>query len=692
MRALLAAACMLGSTLFVSPATATKPPAPKGTAPAKQSVRAGTLSPEMVVAQRGVAEVQVAPDGKRIAYVVNVPRALDDDPGPGYQEIWVVDVTGAQPRRFTPSRQRAWAPAFAPDGERLAFLSTRRIGTGKTDDEETTGLFAMDTDGGEASPLTDGKVSVSSFRWSPSGESIAYIAKDLPTDEEKADKKKGRDWEVVDQNLKPQRLWALDVKSGAKRQVTTDATSVWSFDWAPDGNSLVTQVSDTPRTDDSYMYTRMALVPASGGSPAPLAHTQGKLNVPIFSPRGTQVAWLGATDLNDPFAGSVFVASVTGGEARNLSGKVAGDAGAIAWVDEQTLVVAMTHGTATTLELWPVRGGAPRTLLANGPIFTEFSLASATGQVAFAASTPVCPAEVFTGRLSGGKLEARRITTTNPDIEGVQLGAQEVSRWRAADGLEIEGILVKPLGFVAGRRYPLVVLPHGGPESCVRNGWTTGTNTWSQLLARDGVVVLLPNYRGSTGRGDDYERADHGDLGGKEFQDVLAGIDNLAQQGLVDPERVGIGGGSYGGYFTAWGSTMYSERFAVGVCWAGITNWISMQGTSDIPEENALVHWDLPFYENMNLYWERSPLSHVQKCRTPLLIGQGDKDARVPLGQGSELYTALRLLGREVEFVHYPREPHGMRESVHQLDYMKRGMDWFESHLKVGQAGVSSRR
>jgi dipeptidyl aminopeptidase/acylaminoacyl peptidase len=205
-------------------------------------------------------------------------------------------------------------------------------------------------------------------------------------------------------------------------------------------------------------------------------------------------------------------------------------------------------------------------------------------------------------------------------------------------------------------------------------------------------VVLYPNYRGSIGRDEAFERGDHGDLMGAEFADIVAGIDALAARGMVDPERVGIAGTSYGGYTTAWAVTAHSRRFAAGIECAGITNWLSMQGTSDIPEENALVHWNRPFYENMDLYWDRSPLAHVSQCRTPLLILHGDKDARVPVTQAHELYTALRLLGREVEFVHYPREEHGLKEAAHQLDMLNRSLAWFDRYLKQAPGGVTSRR
>jgi dipeptidyl aminopeptidase/acylaminoacyl peptidase len=657
------------------------------------SVRAGTLTPEMVVGTRGVGDVAISPDGKLIAYVVGVPRGAGDEPGTVFQEIWIVASRGGNPRRYTANGERAWAPAFSPDGKSLAFLSTRPQVAGRdgSKSDRVEGLYVLPVEGGEARLVTPSKVEVQAFRWRPDGRAIAYTAKDSKTAAEVEDEKAGRDQVVVDANLKPSRLWTVDVASGACTRLTEGDAHVVDFDWAPDGTRLVLRVTETPRIDENYVYSALVMVPASGGFPAPFVPTRGKLLRPVFSPSGGYVAWLGATDLNDPFAGSVFVAATNGGAPQEISRGQGGCATAIDWLDDQTLVVARTLGTATVLELQPRQGGQSKTVASGGPVFTDFALAPAARQVALAASTPQCPNEVYAVAVRG-KAKLQRLTTTNPDLERIQLGNQQVRRWKAADGLEIEGILVQPLGFVDGRKYPLVVLVHGGPESCHRNGWVTSYSTATQLWASRGCVVLLPNYRGSIGRDEAYERADHGDLMGSEFADILAGIDDLVARGWVDSERVGIAGGSYGGYTTAWAATAHSERFAAGVDLAGITDWLSMQGTSDIPEENALVHWNRPFYANMDLYWERSPLAHVNDCRTPLLILHGERDARVPIGQGEEMYTALRLLGRDVAFVSYPREAHGLRESAHQLDALQRTLAWFDRYLQLAPGGITSRR
>jgi dipeptidyl aminopeptidase/acylaminoacyl peptidase len=226
--------------------------------------------------------------------------------------------------------------------------------------------------------------------------------------------------------------------------------------------------------------------------------------------------------------------------------------------------------------------------------------------------------------------------------------------------------------------------PHGGPEAADLNGWSGGYSRWGQMLAGRGYVTFYPNYRGSIGRGVTFATADHRDLMGKEFTDMLAGIDHLVKIGLVDPARVGVGGGSYGGYTTGWAATYASDRFKAAVMWMGISNWYSMTGTSDIFFENSTVHWDLVMYDNYPIYWERSPLAHIAKAKTPTLIVHGAADPRVPIGQSQEMYTALKWKGVPVEFVTYPREGHGVTEAAHQLDFMNRVAGWFDKYLKGG--------
>jgi dipeptidyl aminopeptidase/acylaminoacyl peptidase len=253
----------------------------------------------------------------------------------------------------------------------------------------------------------------------------------------------------------------------------------------------------------------------------------------------------------------------------------------------------------------------------------------------------------------------------------------------ARDGLRLEGILIRPLDEEAGRRYPLILSVHGGPEAHERNGWLTGYSRPGQVAAARGFAVFYPNYRGSTGRGVAFSKLGQGDAAGKEFDDLVDAVDHLAAAGLADPKKVGVTGGSYGGYATAWSSTRYSERFAAGVMFVGISDLISKTGTTDIPREELLVHARKLPHEDWQRFLERSPIYHARNARTPLLILHGKDDPRVHPGQSLELYRYLKNEGKTpVRLVLYPGEGHGNRRSAGRLDFHLRMLQWFEHYLK----------
>jgi dipeptidyl aminopeptidase/acylaminoacyl peptidase len=264
----------------------------------------------------------------------------------------------------------------------------------------------------------------------------------------------------------------------------------------------------------------------------------------------------------------------------------------------------------------------------------------------------------------------------------VRWARQEAIEWTGAEDWTIGGVLTYPLDYVEGQRYPLILQVHGGPEGISLDGWTTSATYPVDILAANGYMVLQPNYRGSAGRGVAFSKADHDDLGGTEYEDVLAGVDALIERGLVDGDRVGTGGWSYGGYFSAWAATRHSERFKAAVVAAGLTNWISFTGTTDIPEEMSIVHWNHYWWDNPQLHWERSPVAHINNAQTATLIAHGTADARVHPEQSIQLYTFLRMKGVPTELVLYPRQPHGLVDRAHQIDFAERVLGWFDKYVK----------
>lgn len=632
--------------------------------------RTDTLTPHDVVAMRLVLDVEMSPNGKQVAYTLRVPRPLDD-PGRGRGQIWIAPADGrTPPRPLTDADHTSSQPRWSPDGQRLAFTSGRPGDDGSQ-------VYALDMKGGEAVQLFESSSSVAQYAWSPDGKSIAYTSyRATQAQQEDIDGK--RDWIVDESGTLKARLFVRDLESGEEREVVTSGEHVIDFEWSPDGKRFAVRASDLPTTDRTMMYSELFTVDASGGALTPLTKTEGKLGHMAWSPDGAQIAYLGALDIHDPTAGVVWVVPSGGGTARALTHEFAGTGNWIGWESNEGLLFHANVGTKTNLFRVSTKGGEAKPALSETPICHDVSIVR--GQMACAGDEATHDREVYAGKISGRRL--LRATVSNPTLASKQLGEQSVVKWKAEDGLEIEGILIKPVGYQKGQRYPLAILVHGGPEGVSQDGWGTRATYPAQLLAARGYVVLMPNYRGSQGRGVAFGKADHNDLGGKEFTDVLAGIEYLHGEGLIDKDRVGMGGWSYGGYFSGLAATLYSEHFKAAVICAAVIDWISFTGTTEIEHENSLVHWNQWVWDDVSLPWERSPLAHVAKSKTPALVVHGLADARVPPGQALEIYRGLKHHGVETQLVQYPREPHGLVENVHSLDFINRWLTWFDRHVK----------
>ncbi len=670
------------------------------------------LTAEMVTDLARVGDVAVAPGGTTVAYTLEVPREADDEPGRSYKQLWLIATDDGDPRQFTAGKERVGAPAFSPDGELVSFLVKRE------NEHAGVQIWAIPVDGGEARLLTRHDGSVASYRWSPDGKQIAFAAKDAESDDEKEAKEAGRDWLVESVDSKSSRsatfsrrqasakfrhLHVLEIASGESRRLIRAELDAHRIHWTPDGQTIIFQATTTADVDDEYMNTAIYTLAAGGGTPRVVTPTDGKLGDMAISPDGEQVAFLGAVSRNDPLAQSVFVVPLAGGEARNLMpvSATGGTSGAttpgyegsgtrLLWRDDGSLLLLAAEGERHALYSLDAESGerAPLAL----PHLIVRDLDAGGGRLALAAESPSHPAELFiagsaAAGAGAGAGEPKQRSHHNRRLEKLRLARQETIQWQGADDWTIGGVLTYPLDYREGDRYPLVLQVHGGPEGVSLDGWTTSTGYPVQLLAARGYMVLQPNYRGSGGRGVAFSKADHDDLGGKEFDDILAGVDALIERGLVDADRVGTGGWSYGGYMSAWAATRWTERFAASVVAAGLTNWLSFAGTTDIPYEMSLVHWDSWWFDEPELHWQRSPMAYLNQAKTPTLVVTGAKDERVHPEQARQLFTGLRIKGVPTELVFYPREPHGLRERAHQLDFIERTLGWFDKHLAVPMVG-----
>ena len=380
-----------------------------------------------------------------------------------------------------------------------------------------------------------------------------------------------------------------------------------------------------------------------------------------------------------PAPGRLLVAGAGGGKPRDLLPGLAGHVSAFDWRDADTLVYVADVGTGTEVGSIAVDGSGRRTLLPAGGLVVR-GIDAAGGATALVAQTPRHPNELYT--LGADATPARR-TDSNPWLAELRFAEQTVVRYEARDGLDIEGVLIHPLDYERGRRYPLILVVHGGSEAYYPNGWLTCYSAPGQVAAARGFAVLYPNYRGSTGRGVAFSKTSQAAATGPEFDDLVDGVDHLIAIGLVDGEKVGITGGSYGGYASAWGATYYSERFAAAIPFVGISNAISKMGTTDIPREMYDVHHRKWLWDDWEYFAQASPIRYVTRNRTPTLILHGKEDPRVHPSQSLELYRQLDLVGQApVRLVLYPGEGHGNARSAARLDYALRTLRWMEHYLQ----------
>lgn len=631
------------------------------------------LTPEHVTRLETVSSATISPDGRHIAYTLTRPRAPEEDTVAGqrsFSELYIVATAGDQPRAIVQRPNSAGGAAWSPDGSLLGYLQRGQV-------------HVVPATGGEPRAVTSAPGGVSQFLWSPDGRSIAYSSRVPEAAEVVAKRRRGDDVDVASERNRPARLYVMPASGGEARAITPAHLVVRDFAWHPDGKTFAVQMTETSDADADQMYRKIYRVTTDGGEPTVLVPTEGKLGPMAWSPDGRQLAFLGATSFNDPLAQSVFVVA-PGGEKKNLTPDYEGSALSLAWHDARTIRFVAAEGTKSALNTVPAAGGNITRLIGHGPeIFSSVSFARDNQTFALSANSARHPNEVYTGSLRNKQL--RRLSQHNGWLANVQLGRQETFEYTARDGWTMQGVLIHPVGAPANARAPLAILPHGGPEGISSDGWTTNALYPAQVLAGQGYAVFMPNYRGSGGRGVDFSKGDHRDLGGREFDDVLDGITALHQRGMADSTRVGISGTSYGGYFSAWAGTRHSERFRLAMPFAGLSNWMSFTGTTDIPVEMAAVHWDLWPYEHPLLMWERSPIAHVRTANTPMIIGQGMADERVHPEQMLELYQALKLKGVPVDMVLYPREPHGLLERQHQLDYMRRIVEAFNKYVRPQQ-------
>ena len=639
------------------------------------------LTPEAVLGFKNVADAQVSSDGKIVAFVVG-DQFITDTKLPR-SNLWAVSSDTGDLKQLTSGPRADTTPRWSPDGQTLAFLSDR-------DEDGQRQILLLPTSGGEAVPLTQIEGAVPSHRglnpmsWSPDGKKIAFLKADPESPEEKRRKQEKDDYIDFEREPRYTRLYTVDVETGSVICVSPNGLQIWEACWSSSGDEFAVVASDLP-FEHSWYGCRLVRLSGIGESARTLYDVRRQVAKPTWSPDGSLIGFLSSSwSDRSSVAGGVFVVSPDGGEARELSVHHGASATWLDWTDDSRRLVATAHdrGSFSVAEI-DVASADRRVLWRGDAVFAEQSWAQFSrdlaGNIAVVREDDENPRDVWLARLQPDGLYWKQLTRLHDHVDGLEIGEVETVRWEGADGWEMQGLLIRPPGSAPGERCPMVVVVHGGPTSVHSHQYYAGRG-WYQLIAAQGMAVFLPNPRGSTGWGLEFAESNIGDMGGKDWEDIRLGIAHCVESGIADQSRLGIAGWSYGGFMTAWAVTQ-TDMFKAVMMGAGISDWRSFHGKTSLSEWDVMYYGDADPWETDGPFQRFSPINYVKRVRTPTLIIHGEEDLDVPVEQGHMFYRALRDLGVETQLVVYPREPHGFQEKNHQLDLGRRISEWFARYL-----------
>ncbi len=640
-------------------------------------------TPARMMAFKRVGSPVISPDGQRVAYVVGNAR-MDAENSDFLTHIYVVGADGKANAQFTVGDKSCTNPKFSPDGLMLAFTSAR----GK---DGKTQLYVLRLAGGEAEPITTGKGNVSNYGWSPDSKQIAFTMVTPRSEQEEKDRKERHDWDVVDRFQTAQlhlvTLTKTDKNQYPTRQLTTGAFHVTTFDWSPDGKTIVFGHQTTPSAD-AWSTSDISLIASDGGDVRPLVTGKGGDMQPLFSHDGRQIAFVsdGGT-VSWMQKEDVYVIPATGGTARKLATTPDEMPQLVGWSPDDTgIILGEAYRTRSSLYALPTDGSpAKRLTLLDKGVYGGYHV-NKRGDVTFTYQTTETPPDVYVASLTD--MTARKLTDIHAGyMTGRPVAKTDLLTWKSKDGkYDIDGLLTYPANYQPGRQYPLVLNVHGGPAGAFAQTYTGASGVYPiQALARQGYFVLRPNPRGSGAYGADFRRANYRDWGNNDYNDLMAGVDKTIALGLVHADSLVETGWSYGGYMTSMIITK-TNRFKAVMAGAPVTNLMSFNGTADIagflPSYFGGEFWDDP-----KTYAEHSAMFNIKTAKTPTLIVHGLADERVPPEQGFQLHRALQRLGVKTKMVTYPRQPHGFVEPKFIQDVGERVIDWFNTGL--GRRGSS---
>ena len=631
--------------------------------------------PEMQIKLKAVGSPRVSPDAKRMVYTVS-EAVTTADKSEFLTQIWMANLDTKQSFQITFGEKSSSNPKWSPDGNWIAFTSTRK--------DNKNNLYVLSVNGGEAEPLTDVKTSVGNFEWAPNGRSIAFTMTDSKSEEEEKNDKAKNDFRWVDENLKMARLYVVNIQKDANgkrepKKLTTGNYQVTDFDWSSDSSRIAFGHTKSPIAND-WTTSDVSIIEVASAKVTPLASSPAAESSPVYSPDGNSIALL-VSDNPPRWAqsGLIQIFSATGGQPKTLAASYDGSPGIAGWsADSKRIYFSEAKGTQTQIYSIDIAANRIEEIKTTPAVYSGIGLNRSGTTFGFVRQTSDTPGDAYIASVSN--FTPVQISRVNADFKMPAVGRTEVITWKSKDGKEIEGLLTYPVGYQTGQRVPFILNIHGGPAGVFQQAFIGGRGAYPlAAFASRGYAILRPNPRGSSGYGTEFRRANIKDWGFGDYQDLMAGVDRVIEMGVADPERMGVMGWSYGGFMTSWIVTQ-TARFKAASAGAPVTNLMSFNGTADIP---AFIpdYFGGQFYEVMDLYQKHSPIFNVKSVTTPTMIQHGEADVRVPISQGYEFYNALKVKGVPTRMIVLPRQPHGPNEPKMQLAAMKSNLDWFEKYI-----------
>jgi dipeptidyl aminopeptidase/acylaminoacyl peptidase len=650
-------------------------------APAMRAADTKVPTIDQLIALERPGGVAISPDGAKVAYTVTETNWEDN----AYEtEIFLADARGGAPIQLTRAKKSSSAPAWSPDGTWIAFSSDR------TDKRQ---LYLIDPRGGEARAITEVEDGVGGFSWSPDGKQIAFTMTDPKPEALKERDKKYGEFQIVDTDFRMTHIHVIDIDPTASgpakpTRLTKGDFTVGGFKWSPDGKSIAFDHRVDPNPNNSNTAD-ISVVTVADGAVRRLVTADGPDSGPVWSPDGSTVAFQSA--MSNPWFfysnNRIAVVPAAGGTVKSISDAFDEQPSVIDWSPGGILFAGLERTSSRLYRLDPASGRVTPLSAASGASVGGFSFSDDFSTVAFTSTDAKNFPEVYVAPVVS--MTARKLTTFGDQIKDWTVGNREMISWKSTDGTTIEGVLHKPADFQAGRKYPLLVVIHGGPTGISRPGRVQMGGTYPiELWLAKGAIVLEPNYRGSAGYGEKFRALNVRNLGVGDAWDVLSGVDYLIAQGIADKDRMGVMGWSQGGYISAFLATHERQPFKAISVGAGISDWMTYYVNTDIHpftrQYLKATPWDDP-----QIYAKTSPITTIKQAKTPTLIQHGELDPRVPIPNAYELYQGLQDQGVPVKLIVYKGFGHGLNKPKAARAAMEHNLEWFNTYIWGERAPVT---